>query len=77
MILQMKQTTKFWKIGMGTFNKYLFMCLYLWAMTTKNKQTNLIFFLYKLRLSNLFYCLFHEIQKYTQHKYNITLTDER
>ena len=40
MILQMKQTTKFWKIGMGTFNKYLFMFLYLWAMTTKNKQTN-------------------------------------
>ena len=47
-----------------------------------NKQTNkankqiCIFFLYKLRLLNLFYCLFHEIQKYTQHN-NITLTDKR
>ena len=49
------------------------MCLYLWATTkkknknkNKSKQTSLSFF-YKLGLTKLFYCLFHEIQKYTQH----------
>ena len=38
MILQMKQTTKFWKIGMGTFNNYL-LCVCFMGNDYK-KQTN-------------------------------------
>ena len=58
MILQMKQTTKFWKIGMGTFNNYLLCVCFMGndykKQTKQTKQTNLyfffFFFLYKLRL---------------------------